>query len=149
MEAAVSSSALAWLSVRADKSWLPCAISELAMATLSEPRRTCDTTWARPSFMAASWAIRLVVSPSLTAMGWVKSPPATARATSAAVRGSPPSSRTRLRVMSQPKAAASSKAATPRPMRVLRAFRAVSRASVPAVTMAFFSDSTSAPMEAL
>lgn len=41
MDAAVCCSALAWLSARALRSWLPEAISELALATDSEPSRTC------------------------------------------------------------------------------------------------------------
>ncbi|MNT55155.1 hypothetical protein D3C72_1923710 [compost metagenome] len=44
IDAAVSSSALAWLSVRADRSVLPCAICTLAVATLSDPPRTLRTT---------------------------------------------------------------------------------------------------------
>ncbi|OOV09027.1 hypothetical protein RF819_09550 [Rhodoferax fermentans] len=47
MLAEVSSSALACCSVRADRSWLASAISELAVATPSEPLRTLLTTSTR------------------------------------------------------------------------------------------------------
>ena len=60
MEAAVCSSALACCSVRCDRSWLPRAISVLAVATLSAFRRTSATTRARLVCMLcrvrSSWA---------------------------------------------------------------------------------------------
>ncbi len=59
IDAAVSSSALAWLSVREDRSWLPCAISALAVETCSEPWRTRSTTLARLSRMAWIPCIKL------------------------------------------------------------------------------------------
>ncbi len=62
IDEAVSSSALAWLSVRADRSWLPWAISALAVATPSEPARTLCTTAARPSFISTRSRSRAAIS---------------------------------------------------------------------------------------
>ncbi len=75
MDAAVSCSALAWLSVRAERSWLPCAISELAVATPSEPERTVDTTSTRLDCICCKAAsIRAVSLSPVAAMSWVRSP---------------------------------------------------------------------------
>ncbi|MNV13801.1 hypothetical protein D3C71_1044610 [compost metagenome] len=80
IEAAVSSSALAWLSVRAERSVLPWAICTLAVATFSEPLRTWRTTcvsWLRICCSAcSSWPTSLVPWASGAPL---RSPCATAR----------------------------------------------------------------------
>ncbi|MNT39120.1 hypothetical protein D3C72_1753410 [compost metagenome] len=77
MEAAVSSSAEACCSVRADRSLLPDAISALAVATPSALCRTLPTMLARRDCMVANACNNWPVSslPAAT-MGWVRSPSA-------------------------------------------------------------------------
>ena len=91
MDAAVSSSALAWLSVRADRSVLPWAICTLAVATLSDPLRTLRTTcvscvricckassnwptslvpWAMGAPLTAGCAAALPRAPAAPGRGW-------------------------------------------------------------------------------
>ncbi len=74
MLAAVSSRALAWLSVRALRSWLPWAIWLLAAATDSEPERTVATTLARLSRMVRRLASRLSGLPSATCTSTARLP---------------------------------------------------------------------------
>ncbi len=79
---AVSSSALAWRSVRADRSRLPVAISLEAVVMVSVPVRTCPTMPTRLSFMSLSACISWPVSSAeLTRMSLLRSPAATVRAT--------------------------------------------------------------------
>ncbi len=114
MEAAVCSRALAWLSVRADRSWLPWAISLLAVATPSALRRTSVTMRATLSRMACtpcstlSWCCtRGISTPRL--------PCAICWAMALSVPGSAPSWRRMLRLMSQlaPTSRSSSTRVTP------------------------------------
>jgi len=67
IEAAVCSSALAWDSVRADRSWLPAAICCEALAMCSVPLRTFCTMRCRLSCMACMSRIRLEWSPARVA----------------------------------------------------------------------------------
>ncbi len=77
MEAAVSSRALAWLSVRPDRSWLPCEISALADATLSALARTPATTRARlPCMWPSAFSSAAASSRPWAWMDWVRSPSA-------------------------------------------------------------------------
>ena len=101
MEAAVSSSALAWCSVRWLRSLFPCEISALAVATSSEPSRTVATTSVSDTCMRAMAAITLCWSPWRTARVTLRSPAATLAATSDNCAGSAPSARPRSRAISQ------------------------------------------------
>ncbi len=105
MEAAVCCSALAWLSVREDRSWLACAICPLAAATLTDPWCTWRTTPRSPSCMVCSARSSMDTS-SLprTSMCRVRSPAATASAVWMACR----SDRAMLRMMDQPSSTPSS-----------------------------------------
>ena len=88
MLAAVSSRALACCSVRVDKSWLPWAISALAVATPLEPSRTFRTSRVRLPCIVCSEASSTPTSSDPVAwMGVVKSPSATFsdRATASAI----------------------------------------------------------------
>ncbi len=106
IEAVVCSSALAWCSVRADRSWLPAAIWPLALATDWEPWRTLAMILPSDWFMScrawSSW-------PHSSWRTWVttcrlRSPAATQRAScTASAKG---------RVMEREIATASSKAST-------------------------------------
>ena len=111
--AAVCCSALACCSVRPDRSWLPCAICALAVATLSELSRTSVTTCTRLLRMRARPAIKLSVSPGLSTICTVRSPCATAFTVLAASLGSAPSWRKMLRVSAQPSTPV--RASRPRP----------------------------------
>ena len=83
MAAAVSSSALAWLSVRADRSWLPWAISALAVATPSAPWRTRATTWVSwRRICSSSAAVRRPTS----SLPWAMSAPARSPCATACAR---------------------------------------------------------------
>ena len=98
MDAAVCSSALACDSVRADRSLFPWAISALAVATPSEPWRTLDTTETSDLVMASS-AVSSCATSSLpwVLMAWVRSPLATACATSTALLSDRERLRSRVR----------------------------------------------------
>ena len=93
MDEAVCSSAAACCSVRAERSWLPSAISWLAMATPSEPLRTRATMPERLPCINPSWAIMLSLSLARIWMGVRKSPAATLCANAVASAGSAPSAR--------------------------------------------------------
>ncbi len=81
IDAAVSCSALACCSVRADRSWLPEAICDDAVAMPSADSRTRLTMCTRLSFMRPSAAISWPVSSERsTTMRELRSPPATASA---------------------------------------------------------------------
>ncbi len=112
MQAAVSSSALACCSVRADTWLLLLDISALALSTASELARTWLTTLCRLVCMKPSWAIRLTESPPVSAMGTCKSPAATLPTRSTAMLGSAPSClmtpRTSQRLPTMPSAAMTS-----------------------------------------
>ena len=78
VDEAVSSSELACSSVRADRSWLPCAIWAEAQAMASVPARTLPTMSARLSCMALSDLSRVPISSLPLTSIWVdRSPLAT------------------------------------------------------------------------
>ncbi len=92
---AVSSSAAACCSVRADKSWLPEAISLAAVAIVSVAPRTWPTMAVRLAFMSLSAASNRPVSfcaPISTV--WVRSPAATRCASATACPSGPVMART-------------------------------------------------------
>ena len=101
IEAAVSCSALACDSVRADRSPLPAAISEDAVLMESVLSRTCFTRCERLSRMARMACRMLVVSPGSVCTSTARLPSAIWVTTSAAYCGSPPSWCTRLRSICQ------------------------------------------------
>jgi len=112
IEEAVCSSALAWASVRPDRSWLPWAISPLARATPSAPPRTW-ATMGRSRARICCWA---AISWPTSLLPWgrsapLRSPPATAWANSTAC----PSGRVMERTKALPKATASSSRAASAP----------------------------------
>ena len=84
IEAEVCSSALAWFSVREDRSILPWAIWALALATLSERWRTWLTTVASCVRMVSSAVSRFSWPGYLIAILVLRSPAAMRRVTSAA-----------------------------------------------------------------
>ena len=108
MEAAVCSSALAWLSVRALRSWLPWAISALAVATPSEPWRTLVTVETNVVSMESSAPARLSAECDPDVCLRVKSPSATCRAAVMASFSSMPSWPVMLREMSEANTASNS-----------------------------------------
>ena len=107
MEAAVCSSALAWLSVRPDRSWLPWAISLLAVATLSAPWRTSCTMCAMLSRMARMPCVTLLLS-RVGGISTVRSPLAMLCVMALSCAGSAPSWRKMLCAMIQLTASSSS-----------------------------------------
>ncbi|MNT17364.1 hypothetical protein D3C72_1525080 [compost metagenome] len=99
IDEATSSSEPACCSVRCDKSRLPVAISVEAVAMLSVPWRTLPTMAARLSRMVLMANSRLLSSPWRVCTSMANSPSAMRPAIAAAYAGSPPSWRSRPRVM--------------------------------------------------
>ncbi len=111
IDAAVSSSALAWLSVRVDRSLLPCAISVEAWVMLTVESRTCATSRCRLDCMRDRSAIRPTVFCSASALA-VRSPSATRLNAARACAGSPPSSRCSVRTITTVSAKATATASS-------------------------------------
>ncbi|OFA04380.1 hypothetical protein DUGA2_19240 [Duganella sp. HH101] len=107
---AVSSSELACCSVRDDRSWLPRAISVLALAMVVVPRRTSPTMLTRLWFMSPSaCSIWPVSSRELASKRVLRSPAATVRA----MRTARASGRTMLRLSTHASVAASAMVSRP------------------------------------
>jgi hypothetical protein len=92
----------ACVSVRLDKSLLPVAICDDAVAMVSVPLRTFATMSARPWRIAFIAWIMLDGPARVTSTGQVSCPLAMACATRVACAGSPPSWPTRLRTITMP-----------------------------------------------
>ena len=111
MDAAVSCRLDAVCSVRMDRSWLPVAISVLAVLMLSVAVRTWLTVWRRDPIMSPRAASRL---PGTTlGSDTARLPPATSCIAATAWAGSPPIWRITLRKVSQPMPPMASSASTP------------------------------------
>ena len=117
MDAAVCSSALAWFSVRLDKSMSPAAISWEPMAISSAAARTCDTMADRLSLIRLSELSSCPTSSlPFARMRALRSPAATRSANATALANG----RVTLRTIQKPAPIASKAATKPPPARVSR-----------------------------
>ncbi len=145
IDAAVSSRALAWLSVRAARSVLPCAICALAVATPSAPWRTRPTTSVSWRRICNSAAIRRPISLLPWAMSLPdRSPRATARASSTACATGCVMERTKTSISTvAPASVPSSASACHASVARRRSMRACRASSTPCMAWAFSAYSAS------